>query len=375
MSAAGPLPRWAELGLVPLFDLGAALLAAGAVVAAAGTNPVLALQVLVAGALGDAGSLGYTLYYATNYVFAGLAVAVAFHAGLFNIGGEGQAALGGLGTALAALWLDATLPVWLLLPLATIAAALFGAGWAAIPGWLQASRGSHVVITTIMFNFIGGALLVYLLVNVLIEPGSMAPETRAFAPTASLPLVHDLLRAVGIRTAASPLNLSALLALGAAGGVWLLVWRTRFGYELRVLGANPGAALYAGVAIRRVTILTMCLSGALAGLVGVNEILGVQHRLILNFTAGAGFTGIAVSLMGRNHPVGICLAALLFGILSQGGAELTFEVPGMSREMVLVVQGLVILFSGALAGFSRPLVRRLLRAGRRGPALDVAGAR
>lgn len=363
-----PLPRWAELGLVPLLDLGAALLASGLVVAAIGVSPLLALRVLVVGALGDGGAIGYTLYYATNFVFAGLAVAIAFHAGLFNIGGEGQAALGGLGTALVALSLDAVLPAWLLVPLAIVAAAAFGAGWAAIPGVLQAVRGSHVVITTIMFNFIGGALLVYLVVNVLIAPGSMAPETRAFSAAAALPLVQDLLRAVGIAVAPSPLNLSAGLALLASLGVWFLLWRTRFGYELRVLGHNPGAALYAGIGIRRITVLTMCLSGALAGMVGVNELLGVQHRLILNFTAGAGFTGIAVALMGRNHPVGILVASLLFGILYQGGAELTFDVPGMSREMVLVVQGLVILFSGALAGFSRPLARRLLRGWRAAPS-------
>lgn len=362
--SSSPLPRWAELGLVPLLDLGAALLASGLVVAAIGVSPLLALRVLVTGALGDGGAIGYTLYYATNFVFAGLAVAIAFHAGLFNIGGEGQAALGGLGTGLVALSLDSVLPAWLLVPLAIAAAALFGAGWAAIPGVLQAVRGSHVVITTIMFNFIGGALLVYLVVNVLIAPGSMAPETRAFSDAAALPLVQDLLRGVGIAVASSPLNLSAGLALLASAGVWFLLWRTRFGYELRVLGHNPGAALYAGIGIRRITVLTMCLSGALAGMVGVNELLGVQHRLILNFTAGAGFTGIAVALMGRNHPAGILLASLLFGILYQGGAELTFDVPGMSREMVLVVQGLVILFSGALAGFSRPLARRLL-AGRR----------
>lgn len=361
--ARQPLPHWAEVTLVPFLDLLAALAIAGLVVAAVGVNPMAALAALVEGALGDSGALGYTLYYTTNLVFTGLAVALAFHAGLFNIGGEGQAILGGLGTALVALSLDGVLPGWLLIPLAVAAAALFGAAWAALPAWLQATRGSHIVITTIMFNFIAAALLVYLLVNVMIAPGSMSPETRAFGPAASLPLARDALAAFGIATPPSPLNASILLAAVAAVAVWVLVWRTRLGYELRVMGHNPGAALYAGIPIGRRTILVLCLSGALAGLVGVNEILGVQHRLILNFSAGYGFAGIAVALMGRNHPVGIVLASLLFGLLYQGGAELIFAIPDLSREMVTVVQGLIIMFSGALAGFTRPVAAGLLAAG------------
>ncbi len=360
MRAGGTLPRWAELGLVPLLDVLCAFLAAALVVLAIGVSPLAVLRAILAGALGDAGALGYTLYYATNFVFTGLAVALAFHAGLFNIGGEGQAILGGLGTGLVALALDRVLPGWLLLPVAIAAAALFGAGWAAIPAWLQARRGSHIVITTIMFNFIAAALLVYLLVNVLIAPGSMSPETRAFQPAASLPLAHDGLRALGFAAAPSPLNASGLVALAAAAAVWFTLWHTRFGYRLRVMGLNPGAALYAGIPIGRMTVGVLCLSGALAGMVGINEILGVQHRLILNFSAGYGFGGIAVALMGRNHPAGIVLASLLFGILNQGGAEISFDIPAVSREMVTVIQGLVILFSGALAGFSRPLARGLL---------------
>lgn len=345
---------------MPLLDLAAALGIAALVVAAIGVSPAAALRALVLGALGDAGAIGYTLYYATNFVFTGLAVAIAFQAGLFNIGGEGQAMLGSLGVTLVALGLDAVLPAALLLPLAIGAAALFGAGWAAIPAWLQARRGSHVVITTIMFNFIASALLVYLLVNVLIAPGSMAPETRTFAGPAEVPRIHEWLAAAGIEVAPSPLNASALLALLCLGASWLFLFRSAPGFELRVFGRSPRAALYAGIAPARVTMLAMCLSGALAGLVGVNEILGVQHRLLLNASAGYGFAGIAVALIGRNHPLGIGLASLLFGMLYQGGAELVFEVPGMSREMVTVVQGLVILLSGALAGFTRPLVRRLV---------------
>jgi simple sugar transport system permease protein len=248
---------------------------------------------------------------------------------------------------------DATLPSLLLIPLAVVAAAAFGAAWAAIPAWLQAYRGSHIVITTIMFNFIAAAVMVYLLVNVLIAPGSMTPETREFTAAGRLPFVHDLLGLVGFRMASSPLNAAIFLALAACVFVWVFLWHTPWGFELRAMGHNAQAAAYAGIKLRHVTILAMCLSGALAGFVGVNEIMGVHHRVILNFPAGYGFGGIAVALMGRNHPVGVVLASLLFGALYQGGAELAFEIPQITKEMVVVIQGLVILFSGALANMPR----------------------
>jgi simple sugar transport system permease protein len=249
---------------------------------------------------------------------------------------------------------DTTLPAPLLIALAVVAAAAFGAAWAAIPACLQAYRGSHIVITTIMFNFIAAAVMVYLLVNVLIAPQSMTPETREFAPAGQLPFIHALLGRAGIPMASSPLNISIFLAIAACVFVWVLLWHTPWGFELRAMGHNAQAAAYAGIKLRRITILAMCLSGALAGFVGVNEIIGVHHRIILNFPAGYGFGGIAVALMGRNHPAGVVLASLLFGALYQGGAELAFDIPAITREMVVVIQGLVILFSGALANMPRP---------------------
>lgn len=362
---AARLPAWIDHGLVPVADLAVALVLSGLVVLAAGASPAAALMTLLGGAVGDATAIGYTLYYATNLVFTGLAVALAFHGGFFNIGGEGQAVLGGLGAGLVALAFDDALPAALLVPLAAVAALAFGAGWAAVPAWLQARRGSHIVITTIMFNFLAASLFIYLMVNVLIEPGSMAPESRAFARSAAVPSLQDLAGWAGVRVASSPLNLSVLIAAAALPSTWFVIWRTRFGYELRLMGHNPDAARYAGVDLARVTMIALCTSGALAGLVGVNEILGVHHRLILNFTAGYGFAGIAVALMGRNHPVGIALASLLLGALYQGGTELNFEIPALSRDLVFVVQGLVILLSGAFAGFTRPVFARLLRVRRR----------
>lgn len=201
--------------------------------------------------------------------------------------------------------------------------------------------------------------MVYLMVNVLIAPGSMSPESREFAPAAHLPFIHDLLGALGIGMPRTPLNITLFWAAGACLFVWIFLWHTPWGYEVRTVGFSERAAVYAGIRPRRVVVFTLCLSGALAGFVGLNEIMGVHHRLLLNFTAGYGFTGIAVSLMGRNHPVGVVLASLLFGILNQGGAELSFEMPAITREMVVVIQGLVILFSGALAHLSRPFFERL----------------
>ena len=361
-TSQGPrtLPRWADLVLLPVVCLAVALLAAGAVVALVGQHPAEVISVLVHGAFGTARGLSYTLYYATTFVFTGLAVAVAFHGGLFNIGGEGQAILGGLGTGLVALWFSAFLPAWVMLPLMVVVGALFGMAWAVVPGYLQAYRGSHVVITTIMFNFIASTLLVYLLVNHLRPAGAMSVESVAFGDSAKLPGMHEVLAWIGVDWPTSPLNLSVVIAAFAAGGVYLFLWRTRSGYHLRAVGSSASAAEYAGIRPRRQVMVAMAVSGALAGLVGMNEIAGVHGKLLLEFVSGAGFTGIAVALMGRNHPVGIVLASILFGALFQGGAEVAFEVRGFSRDMVVMLQGFIVLFSGAMVYVIAPLVASVL---------------
>ena len=163
----------------------------------------------------------------------------------------------------------------------------------------------------------------------------------------------------GITVEKSPLNLSIFLALIAAAFIWIFIWHTRWGYQIRTTGSNATAAVYGGIKPTKIIILSMCISGALAGMVGVNEIMGVNHRLLLDFHVGYGFAGIAVALMGRNHPIGIIFAALLFGVLYQGGAEMGFEMSNVSRDIVIVMQGLVILFSGALEFMYRPLVQRI----------------
>jgi ABC-type uncharacterized transport system permease subunit len=341
MSSQQPveIPRWIDLIVLPLFNLALAFAVSALVLLAIGQSPWQVLTLLLKGAFGSAAGVSYTLYYATTFVFTGLAVAVAYHCGLFNIGAEGQAMMGGLGAGLAALALGPLAPAWLALPLMVLAAVACGVLWAAVPGALQAWRGSHIVITTIMFNFIASSLLIYLLVGVLKEPGNMSPETRAFGPGAQMPGVHLLLAGLGIEWPRTPLNASVLLALAALVGVQLLLWRTELGYALRTVGNAPQAALYAGIRPRSRIVVAMGISGGLAALVGINEIAGVHNRLIADFVAGAGFAGIAVSLIGRNHPIGIALAALLFGALYQGGAELAFEIQGFSRDMVSRCRG------------------------------------
>ena len=369
------LPRWADLVLLPAINLALALLVSGIVVALIGANPFEALGILIKGAVGSAYGWGYTLFYATNFIFTGLGVAIAFHARLFNIGGEGQAAIGGLGVALALLYVP--WPHWsIALVVAALAAGVFGAAWAAIPAWLQARRGSHIVITTIMFNFIASALMVYLLSRVLLVPGAGgSPETARFAAEVRLPSAADILPFLGFPRS-TPLNISFLLALLSCVFVWVLIWRTRLGYEIRAFGQSEPAALYAGISPTKIIMVSMLISGAMIGLMAINSVMGEAERLVIDPVQGAGFVGIAVALMGRSHPVGVLIAALLFGVLYQGGAEVEFEIPGITREMIVVIQALVILFTGALDNMVRAPLERLFvaRRARPGPVLPTSPA-
>ncbi|MEY8830242.1 ABC transporter permease [Sedimentitalea sp. XS_ASV28] len=355
------MPRWADVVLIPLISLALAAILSALVIVGIGEDPVAAVTLMIKGALGSTYGWGYTLYYATNFMFTGLAVSVAFHARLFNIGGEGQAMLGGLGVALACLYVP--WPHWTLaLIFASLAAALFGAAWAAIPAYLQARRGSHIVITTIMFNFIAAAVLNYMLVMVLRPKGAMDPATARFPEAVHLPSFQDMFStADSALFRGAPANITFFVALAACVVVWLLIWRTRLGYEIRAYGHSETGARYAGISPFRITMIAMLISGALAGLMAINNVMGEAERLVLNATEGAGFIGIAVALMGRSHPFGVFLAAILFGFLYQGGAELALwtDIP---RELIVVIQALVILFTGALDNMVRmPLERLFLR--------------
>ncbi len=344
------MPKWADALLIPLISVALSFFLSGLVILYLGMNPFEALKLMITGALGSSYGWGFTLYYTTNFIFTGLCAAIAFQARLFNIGGEGQAALGGLGVALICL----ALPYhWLIvLPLAVLGGALFGAGWAIIPAYLQAKRGSHVVITTIMFNYIAAALMVYMLVEVLKPEGSMDPASERFAEATNLPLMSDVLGLFGIPfSSAAPANISFFIAILACFLIWLLLWRTRLGYEIRAYGHSESAADYAGISPARIVIIAMLISGALAGCMAINSVMAAE-RLVLNSVEGAGFIGLAVALMGRSHPVGVFFAALLFGFLYQGGGELALWA-NIPRELILVIQGLVILFTGALDNMVR----------------------
>ena len=358
------MPGWADAVLVPLISIILAAILSAGVILAIGESPVAAFKLMVDGALMRSAGWGYTLYYATNFMFTGLAVAVAFHARLFNIGGEGQAMLGGLGVALACLFIP--WPHWSLAILgSTVAAAVFGAAWALIPAYLQAKRGSHIVITTIMFNFIAASLLNYVLVNVLRPKGAMEPSTAIFPEATQLPTFQDMFSTADtILFRGSPANVTFFLALIACVLVWLLIWRTRLGYEIRAFGHSETAARYAGINGVKITVVAMLISGALAGLMSVNTTQGEAERLILNSTEGAGFIGIAVALMGRSHPLGVFLAAILFGFLYQGGAELALWT-SIPRELITVIQALVILFTGALDNMVRMPLEKIFLAMRK----------
>ncbi len=359
------MPKWAEVALVPLISLLLAAVISAIVILAIGENPIEAARYMIEGSLGSVRGWGYTLYYATNFIFTGLAVAVAFHARMFNIGGEGQAMLGGLGVALACLYIP--WPHWsIALVAASTMAALFGALWALIPAYLQAKRGSHIVITTIMFNFIASALMIYVLNEFLKPVGSQDPASARFAAHLDLPTLNGILSSMGFKASKDDsVNVTFIIALLCAFGVWLLMWRTRLGYEIRAFGHSESAAKYAGINPVKITVVAMLISGALAGLMGINTVMGEAERLVLNSTEGAGFIGIAVALMGRSHPVGVVVAALLFGFLYQGGAELAFWT-SIPRELIVVIQALVILFTGALDNMVRmPLERMFLAAKRR----------
>jgi simple sugar transport system permease protein len=362
-----PLPRWADVILLPLINLLLAFIVSGIVVFAIGQDPIAAVQAIIVGAFGSGYNFGYTLYYSTNFIFTGLAVAVAAHAGLFNIGGNGQAYIAGLGVIAVALAMQ-SFPWWVTLPVAILAAAAVGGLWGFIPGWLQAKRGSHVVITTIMFNYIAAAIMVYM-VNAMRPPGQPAPESAMIAAEGRMPKLGTFIP--WLRN--TDVNFTLLLAILCLIGVYILIWHTRFGFQMRALGHNPTASTYAGTSNSRTIMIVMTLSGALAGMVAVNQVVGVQYRLVLDYVADAGFVGLAVALMGRNHPIGILLAALLFGALYQGGNELQYVIPGLSREMVVVIQALVILFTGAMEGMFRPPLQRvfmLLSARQKAEALD-----
>ena len=354
----GAVARRAARGaLVPALAILTALLV-GAVVIWATTGSLetalAAYAGLLQGALGSPRAVAGTLVRATPYVFAGLAVALAFKCGLFNIGAEGQLALGALCTA--AVGYGLRLPAPIHLPLALAAGMLGGFLWGAVPGILKARTGAHEVITTIMMNYLALQLVQYMLSGPMKNPRTVASQTPSLERSAWLPMLVP------------PLGLHAgiLLAALAAVAVWWLLQRTVWGFELRTVGANAAAARYAGMPVPRNVVLALALSGLLAGLAGAVEVTGVALDVTrvnpggdryfgLGFSSGYGFDSIAVALLGRGNPFGVVAAALLFGGLRAGATKMQFDtqVPG---DIISVIQGLILLFVAADA-----IIRRLYR--------------
>jgi ABC-type uncharacterized transport system permease subunit len=278
-----------------------------------------------------------SLVISTPYIFAGLAVALGFRGGLFNIGAEGQLFVGGLASVYVGYAIKG-LPAYIHLPLALLAGIAAGAIWGAIPGYLKARTGAHEVINTIMMNYIAFRLTDHLLSGPMARPDGL-PITTEIAPSAYIPaLLPKPVR----------FHWGFFIAIGAAFLVYWFLWKTTRGLEIRMVGANPRAAKYAGVKISTNTVLAMGLSGALAGLAGANQVLGVDHRMVRAFSTGYGFDAIALALLGNSHPVGVVLASLLFGFL-RGGAARMQSMAGVPVEIIRIIQGMVIIFVAAPA--------------------------
>jgi ABC-type uncharacterized transport system permease subunit len=341
-----------EAILPPLVALLIAAVVGDVLILSFGQSPGAVYKLLLEGTWGNAYGFGQVLYKATTLAFTGLAVGYGLRAGLFNIGAESQLAAGGFVAAVAGMLLPAGLPALLCLPLYVLAAALGGGVVGAVPGVLKARFGAHEVIVTIMLNFIVLALLNYLVSAKLHVPDTLhTPELRSGA----LPRLADFLAPFH----GSAANATILLAIATAVAMGWYLFRTRGGFELRTVGLQPAAAEYAGVNVAGVTWRALAVSGAIAGLGGLNYVLGYKHYYEEGFATGAGFLGIAVALVGRSHPIGIGLAALLFATLSQGGLAVNALVP---KQMVDVLQAVVIL----AVATSVPEVRRLLRGARAG---------
>jgi len=330
--------------LIPLLAILTAVIVGGIIIAAAGGNPFAAYRGLLQGAFGTPKALSETAVWATPYIFAGLAVAVAFKGGLFNIGAEGQLAFGAVTAALIGYalpgWLHISLPAYIHIPLTVGLGMLAGALWAAIPGALKAYTGGHEVINTIMMNYIALNITSFLLNGPMRDPDPMnlSARTPEIAVSARIPPIFNI---PGMR-----LHWGFVLALLVAAFIWWLLWKTTLGFEIRTVGANPDAAKYAGINVKRTIVITMALSGALAGLAGAIEVTALNYRHELGFSSGYGFDAIAIALLGKTNPFGVILAAILFGAMRSGSTRMQFltQIP---VDIISVIQALILLFVAA----------------------------
>jgi simple sugar transport system permease protein len=334
------MPKKYEIFVLPIVSVIAAMAVGAILVFAVGENPVQVYWIFFKNSIFSLNGIGYTLFYATPLIFTGLSVAFGFQCGLFNIGAEGQLYIAAMSVTLTALWLD-TLSGWLLVPICFAVAFLTGAIWGGIPGVLKARFGGHEVINTIMMNMIAFSVVNYLVVGPFHRKGTQVLETEFIPESARIARAHELFPVI---PATIPLNVGFLVALLACLIVYLVLWKTKWGYEIRAVGISVSVSTYAGINVKKNVILAMFVSGGCAGLVAIPEVMGFRYTYHDSFSQGVGFVGIAVALLGRNHPLGVILAALLFGALNRGSLFLDLNFDSLSKDLVIVLQGVIVLF-------------------------------
>lgn len=346
--------------LWPLIAVLAAFIVGGIIILILGDNPLTAYTLLLSSSFGSIKDIGWTLHYATPLIFTGLAVAVAFRCGLLNIGAEGQLYVAAFATAWVGIkfggtivgtenWSWTTLPAILLIPLCMLTAIVAGGIWGAIPGVLKAKFGSHEVINTIMLNFIAIAMVSYFTQYHYKNPGAIL-ETAPIGESGRIPQLDQFLPFIPMDV---PLNVAFLLALLMCVLVYVFLWKTKWGYELRAVGENPSAAEYGGISPKKQIIVAMTISGALAGMVAIGEVMGTRYNYYDAFSADWGFLGIAVALLGRNHPLGVLIAAIFFGVLLRGEIFVDAFTPKVSKDLGWVLQAIIILFVACFQIYSK----------------------
>ncbi len=330
-----------EVFFLPLISVTTSFLVGAILILFIGENPIDVYWVFFQNSILSLDGLGYTLFYATPLIFTGLAVAFGFRCGLFNIGGEGQLYIGAMAIALFSIYIGGSWPAFLLIPACMIVGFLAGGVWGGIPGLLKAQFGGHEVINTIMMNFIAFGLVNYFVTGPFHREGTQVLETEHIPKAAEIPKFHEFLPGI---PESLPLNTALFVALLTCVAVYLILWKTKWGYEIRAVGISNSVADYAGINVKKNMVMAMFLSGGFAGMVGIHEVMGFRHTYHDNFSAGAGFIGIAVALLGRNHPIGVILAAILFGALQRGSLFLDLEFENLSKDLVMVLQGIIVLF-------------------------------
>lgn len=331
-----------DASLVPFLAILTAVVVGGVIIKLVGGDPILAYRGLIQGSFGSTKALSETAVWATPYIFAGLAVALAFKGGLFNIGAEGQLAVGAVASSLVGYalpeWLGYDLPIVIHLPLAIIFGVLMGGIWASIVGALKAYTGGHEVINTIMMNYIALNTTSFLLNGVMKDrsPTNVIARTPLIADSARIPPIFDGLR----------VHWGFILALLVAFLIWWLLNKTTLGFQIRTVGLNPDAAKYAGINVKRIIILTMALSGMLAGMAGTIEVTGLNYRHELGFSIGYGYDAIAIALLGKSHPLGVVLAAFLFAAMRNGATRMQF-LTQMPVDLISMIQAFILLFVAA----------------------------